>query len=73
MGSPCVTQAIDPATCVVEDVVGETITEIPPCPAPTCWSLVTDPATCPVLDHLALEVTRVSPPDPAAITRLRCE
>lgn len=72
MGSPCVTQAIDPATCVVEDVVGETITEIPPCPAPTCWSLVTDPATCPGFDHLALEVTRAAPPEAATITRLRC-
>lgn len=72
MGSPCITQSIDPATCVVEDVVGETITELPPCPASTCWSLVTDPATCPGFDHVALEVTRAAPPEAATVTRLRC-
>ena len=70
MGSPCITQSIEPAACIVEDVVGEMITEIPPCPSPTCWSLVTD-STCP-LDHLALEITRDVPPDPATVTQLRC-
>lgn len=70
LGSPCITEPIELAGCVVEDVVGETATEIPPCPSPTCWSIAAD-ATCPL--DLALEITRDTPPDPATITRLRCE
>jgi hypothetical protein len=74
MGTPCITQSLGAEpTCIVEDVLGEVVTEIAQCPgASTCWSLIEDPVACPVLDHLKLEITRDVPPDPATITRARC-
>ena len=83
IGSPCLTTPladVDPATpgaqydCIVEDVVGATVTPIAACStgAQTCWRLTSDPATCVAADHLKLELVRAQLPDPATVTRMRC-
>jgi hypothetical protein len=61
--------------CIVEDVLGDTATEIDPCgptPSAPCWRLVTDAATCANGDHLKLEIDRDAPVDPATIQRMQC-
>lgn len=61
--------------CIVEDAVGNTIVEIPPCGdpvEPACWELIVDAARCPAAEHLDLRVVRAAPPDPATVTTVRC-
>lgn len=84
IGVPCITTLLadtDPNTagvqpdCIVEDVLGATVTPIQPCDAaatPTCWRVVSDPTVCPLVPQLRLEVVRDAMPDPATITRMRC-
>lgn len=83
VGSPCVLAPVadlDPVAagvqpdCEAVDVVGDVRTELPPCDGvtPTCWELRFDLAGCPLFDHLRLDMTRASPPDPRAITEVRC-
>ncbi|MBL9018125.1 MAG: hypothetical protein JNL83_28320 [Myxococcales bacterium] len=81
IGNPCITRQLadlDPGTpglqpdCVVEDIVGSTITRIPACGSAPCWRFETDPATCTVGDHLKLVIDRPQAPDPATVTTMRC-
>ncbi len=81
VGSPCITVALadaepgtpgDQADCIVEDVVGTTVTPIPACGSPTCWKLVTDAQNCPSASHLRLQIDRANAPDPATVTKARC-
>jgi len=83
-GSPCVPTPladIDPGMpgiqvdCIVEDLVGGAVTPIAPCDAAetaTCWKVQADPASCPSAQNLKLVVVRSSPPEPTAVTRMRC-
>jgi hypothetical protein len=81
-GSPCIAASLadtDPATaglqvdCVVEDIVGTTVTPIAQCPGVPCWTVTSDPATCPTSpSSFKLVVSRTSAPDPATVTRMRC-
>jgi hypothetical protein len=71
-GSACLRAELPPEPdCVAEDVIGDSVTPIPPCGAPTCWRIETDPA-CPLAAHQKLVIDRAVPPDPQTFTRLRC-
>ena len=76
MGSACVPIFLPPeADCVVEDVLGATVTPIIPCDSidtPTCWRLVFDPS-CLVGNQQRLVVVRSVAPPPETFTRLRCK
>jgi hypothetical protein len=81
IGNPCITRQladVDPGTpglqpdCVVEDIVGSTITRVPACGSAPCWRFETDPATCTVGDHLMLVIERTQAPDPTTVTTMRC-
>ena len=82
IGSPCIARQLadaDPNTpgllpdCVVEDLVGSTVTKIPECGNAPCWRFETDAATCTVGDHLKLVIDRGgATPDPATVTTMRC-
>jgi hypothetical protein len=72
-GSPCIDAPLGPfPDCVVEDVVGTTITPIPPCGSATCWHIEEDAITCSA-QRFKLVVERAVPANPATITRLRCK
>jgi len=85
IGTPCITQDlvdIDAGTpglqvdCIVRDVVGQVITEIPACEdnggVQPCWHLDTDALLCPDADNLKLVVDRAVSPDPATVTQMVC-
>lgn len=81
IGNPCITRQladVDPNTpglqpdCVVEDIVGSTITKVPACGSAPCWKFETDAATCTVGDHLKLVIDRTQAPDPTTVTTMRC-
>jgi hypothetical protein len=63
--------------CLVEDVLGNVVTPIPPCApgAPLCFELVADPLLCAPPQNLKLQVRRPPgpPPDPQTVTRARCQ
>lgn len=70
--SPCIERplAADPE-CIVEDVVGTTVAQIPACGSATCWRLETDVQNCPA-SNLKLVIDRAAAPDPATVTQARC-
>lgn len=81
IGNPCITRQladVDPNTpglqpdCVVEDIVGSTITRVPACGSAPCWRFETDAVTCTVGDHLKLVIERGAAPDPTTVTTMRC-
>jgi hypothetical protein len=73
--TPCLDAVLaEPVDCIVEDLVGASATEIPPCTsqASPCWKLEADAQRCPQLDHRKLVVVRDTPPDPSTLTKARC-
>jgi hypothetical protein len=85
IGSPCVEATladVRPGTaglqadCIVEDLIGASAIEIASCEedltARPCWRLEADAATCQGFLNLKLVVQRDAPPDPTAVTRMRC-
>ncbi len=81
MGSTCLATALPDAdrsepgvqpSCIVEDVVGTSVTEIPSCDdgGQTCWRLEVDLEMCSSGDHQKLVITRAAAPDPSTITRM---
>lgn len=84
LGSSCLEAQIadvDPNTpgsqpdCIVEDVLGSTVTAIPACGTvqqDLCWSLVEDVATCQSAEHLRLDVHRTTAAPAGTTTHMRC-
>lgn len=83
-GSQCLSKLlldVDPdvaglqVDCVVEDVLGTSVTPLPECgldAIPTCWKLVRDQDACATgPDQLRLDVVRTSTP-PDLVTHARC-
>jgi hypothetical protein len=85
VGSPCVEVPLadvdveQPGVqvdCIVEDVLNGVPTVIEPCgptPGSPCWRLMPDPVVCQAADHLKLIIERSTGPDPATVSRMRCQ
>ncbi len=74
VGTSCVVRPLgDRPDCIVTDIDGDTVTEIPPCDgtAGTCWHLESDATSCPLDDQLRLVVDGRSA-SATSLVQLRC-